>query len=295
MRPATARPGTVFRAGAIRIDASAVNPSALVKTACVEAVQGTVVTTLWKSANPELRRGAANWPTAWTSLLVDLSKTRSLNGGDYEIRLRADLVNGGKYTSLSAPMRVQTGPTKTGTLRAETFSIVPYQGEATMILGGGGTDVFELTGVTPSQVASINGVNYKDFFQLKPMTGQAIYRGSVYDCLRLTDGREVYFQGIERLKLDGGIEIPLTYKPNDPEFPNQWNLHVTDVPAAWRYTKGATGVLLASLDTGLLSPSQRQIPSSWDRQGNPTAYTWTTDVGGIHDMDTDADDHRRDR
>jgi hypothetical protein len=287
--------GTVFRNGAIRVDASAVRPPAAFDTVFIEAVRGGVATTLWQSSGRNPWRIGSDSLSGWKSVLVDLSKTPTINGGDYEIRLRANLVDGGTYTSRSAPMRVQTGPTKTGTLQAETFSIAPYQGEATVVVGGGGTDVFELTGVTPAKVASINGLTYSAFFQLKPTSGQAIYRGSTYDCLRLTDGREVYFQGIERLRFDGGIEFSLTYKPNDPQFSQQWNLHVTDVPGAWRYTKGATSVLLASLDTGLLSPNQRQIPNSWYASGKPASYIWTTDVGGIHDMNlqrmiTDATD-----
>lgn len=293
-------PGTVFRAGAIRIDASAVKPPAPVQKAYVDAIQGGLVTTVWSSESLRNYSYAPNWPVAWQSLLVDLS-AKLPTSGDFQIRLRADLANGQTYLSGSAPIRVQDGPTKIGTVAPETFSIGSWFEEGTVIRGGGGTDVLQLTGVTAALVASIDGMTYKDFLQLKPTTGQAIYRGSAYDCLRLTDGREVYFQGIERLKLDGGIQVPLAYTPNDPEFHDQWNLHATDVPSAWRYTKGSSSVLLASLDTGLLSPTQRQVEVR-DARGNVVrdtagnvVYTWTNNVGTVNDMNatrmiTDATD-----
>src|SRR5262249_46188123 len=48
---------------------------------------------------------------------------------------------------------------------------------------------------------------------------------------------------------DKTIELQVT--PNDPFFNEQWDLAVTDVPDAWRFTTGSSSVLLVSLDTGL--------------------------------------------
>ena len=108
-----------------------------------------------------------------------------------------------------------------------------------MFRGGGGTDTFEL-GVTPSRKSlSLNGVAGVS----NSTANQAIYQGSAYDYLRLTDGREIYFQGFERLKFSDGSIHELAVRPFDPAFGEQWNLHVTDVPSAWRFTQGSTDVL----------------------------------------------------
>lgn len=41
--------------------------------------------------------------------------------------------------------------------------------------------------------------------------------------------------------------------PNDPHFPYQWNLTVANLPKAWETTKGSKSVVVAVLDTGVLS------------------------------------------
>ena len=81
--------------------------------------------------------------------------------------------------------------------------------------------------------------------------GQAIYQGLAVDYVRLTDGREIYFTGIERLQAVVTIPnhafprfIDLAVTPNDPDFQKQWNLQITDVPDAWRFTQGSDKVLL---------------------------------------------------
>jgi hypothetical protein len=130
---------------------------------------------------------------------------------------------------------------------------------ATVYYGGGGTDSLNFPGIKPGQVKSLNGEplsNYKPSVAL-PRSGlsvenQAIYRGSSFDYLRLDDGREVYFQGVEELVFDG-LTLELQVHPNDPDFPKQWNLAVTDTADAWRFTKGSENVLIVSLDNGLTS------------------------------------------
>lgn len=39
--------------------------------------------------------------------------------------------------------------------------------------------------------------------------------------------------------------------PNDPYFPEQWNLHTIQMPAAWGITTGSESVVIAVLDTGV--------------------------------------------
>jgi len=92
--------------------------------------------------------------------------------------------------------------------------------------------------------------------QLDPLINstdnQAIYRGTSFDHLTLHDGREIYFQGIEVLQFADGT-LDLTRDANDTSYGDQWNHFTTDVPGAWRFSKGADNVLLVSLDTGVLT------------------------------------------
>lgn len=108
-------------------------------------------------------------------------------------------------------------------------------------------------------------INFNAFSPTGSTNNQAIYRGSSFDHMTLADGREIYFQGIETLKFADGI-VDMTLDVNDPSFADQWNIHVTDVDGAWRFTRGSSNVLLASLDTGILTAAGAS--------------------GGIHDIDT---------
>ena len=122
-----------------------------------------------------------------------------------------------------------------------------------------------LNGVSTGDVVSINGVNVDSFYS--PVTSQAIFGGTAFDYMTLADGREIYFQGIETLDFSNA-SIDLRIQPTDAEFGRQWNLHISDVDSAWRFTRGSQGVLLASLDTGILTPVGR------------------ANGGGIHDIST---------
>ncbi|KPJ75957.1 MAG: hypothetical protein AMJ54_13385, partial [Deltaproteobacteria bacterium SG8_13] len=148
---------------------------------------------------------------------------------------------------------------RTGTFQAETFRldwIAPlvddtYDNRAVVLHGAGGTDTLDL-GLMPDQVVSLDGLSLADF-EPTPNSppDQAIYHGSAYDYLSLADGREVYLKGIERLQFADGLIEELQVYANDPIFPAQWGLAVTDVPVAWRFTTGSDDVVLVSLDDGL--------------------------------------------
>jgi len=95
-----------------------------------------------------------------------------------------------------------------------------------VIYGAGGTDTLDL-GVPRSSVAKLDGVDLSAF-RSTPNSApkQVIYHGTSFDFLRLNDGREVYFQGIERLKFSDNTITVLQAAPNstDPWFQQQWNL-----------------------------------------------------------------------
>ena len=119
-------------------------------------------------------------------------------------------------------------------------------------VGAGGTDTLDL-GISSTVVSSFKRDSLSAFDPLAgAVTDLAVYQGTTFDFLSFTNGREIYFQGIEKLVFSDGVTLDLQIQTDDPSFSDQWNLHVSDVGSAWRFTQGSQEVLLVSLDTGLL-------------------------------------------
>jgi hypothetical protein len=210
--------------------------------------------------------------------LVNLADTPSLARGTYTIKATAFFKNGSvAVATVANPLQVKGSTVREGNSSGETFVAQPLDGNGVVIHGNGGTDTLDLQ-VDRDLVASLNG---KPLSAFTPTAGgQAIYQGLAVDYLRLTDGREIYFTGIENLTVlaepvlspdaafVGGIGGPLKFPEtirlavaaNDPDYPRQWNLHATDVPDAWRFTQGSSQVLLVSLDTGVFQVQQQFPP-----------------------------------
>jgi serine protease len=206
-----------------------------------------------------------------TDGLVNLLETANLPGGALTIEGRAYFKDGSIAVSSGTTITVKIGPILNGDFRGNTFDLSQISGNGDFINGAGGTDTLNLN-VDSKLVASIDGMSLAAF---SPTAGgQAIYQGVAVDYIRLTTGREVYFTGIENLQIwvsptavsafVAGVGTPLTpilqtiglsVTTNDDNFDNQWNLQITDVPDAWRFTTGSNKVLLVSLDTGALAPS----------------------------------------
>lgn len=202
-----------------------------------------------------------------TDGLVNLLNTNNLAGGTTTIQATAYFKDGSKVVSAGVTMQVKTGSTVTGSFKAETFDISQMTGDGLVIQGNGGTDRLILNLSDSSQIASIDGMSPAGF---SPTAGgQAIYQGVAVDYVRLISGREIYFTGFENLQVQASPPpnttfsgsgnpsqmpqtINLVIRPTDEIFRKQWNLQVTDVPDAWRFTTGSNQVLLVSLDTGVL-------------------------------------------
>jgi serine protease len=205
--------------------------------------------------------------TSIVSGLVNLNGL-ALSAGTVRIVAHAYFTNGSQTLSSESFMTLKSGQVVNGDFKAQSFDINTLTGDGLLIHGRGGTDVLKLNAFR-SQIASINGTSLSAY---RPTAGgQAIYQGTAVDYVRLTSGRELYFTGIERLevfdtlpvasKLVTGTILPPVHTttlvnliaiPNDPNFAQQWNLHVTDTADAWRFTQGSSKVLLVSLDTGVL-------------------------------------------
>lgn len=138
-----------------------------------------------------------------------------------------------------------------GTLRADTFNFQP--GYAKTIInangnvdyGSGKRDLLNLSGIASTSVTTNLADNLK---------GGVVYNAGngnrLYDAITLSDGSEILFQGIETIQFkDKTVDLSVT--PNDPDFNKQWNLHMTGVHNAWRFTQGNNQVAIGIADTGL--------------------------------------------
>ncbi|MBW4447261.1 MAG: S8 family serine peptidase [Spirirestis rafaelensis WJT71-NPBG6] len=138
-----------------------------------------------------------------------------------------------------------------GTLGADTFN---YQsGYAKTIInangnvdyGSGKRDLLNLSGIASTSVTTNLADNLKGGVVYNTGNGNRLY-----DAITLSDASEILFQGIETIQFkDKTVNLSVT--PNDPDFNKQWNLHMTGVHNAWRFTQGNDQVAIGIADTGL--------------------------------------------
>ena len=238
-------PQTVFQDSALRVSYDVAVTGSTLKNVTLEARGGGRVTALAHSTGAQMANELVN--------LATLSSP--LPAGQYDLYEEVQLADGKTFDSALEKMtvlNVNKRPVWTFQTKIYTYNDTP--GTGTVYIGNGGMNTLKLT-VPAAKVASIDGVPLAGF--KGETTNQAIYRGSAYDYLRLTDGAEIYFQGIEKLNFSDGKTLDLTSQvtPNDPLFPAQWNLQISGVTDAWRFTQGSANVLLVSLDTGLSDPA----------------------------------------
>lgn len=233
---------TVFEDGVLRLNYSWFNTSNLDEVR-IEAVQGgSVVANLgtWSSSSR-------------SNQLINLANFSSIDDGTYKLQAVAETTGGSVYTSSATKIRVLPWSVKYGTIGPDTLAYSGAPKTGAVFLGRGGTDTLDLASFSQADVKSINGVSLGSFNPYFSTANQAIFQGSSFDYLTLSNGREIYFQGIENLEFSDGSRVELQVHPNDTYFNDQWNLRVSDVESAWRFTRGSSGILIASLDTGILT------------------------------------------
>ena len=235
---------TAFQGGAIRLNYSVQNVAALSNVRLEALKNGSLVSTLGTWAGASL-----------TNELLNLASFSTLTAGDYQFRVVARNTIGQDFYSTAQAFKILNNSRINGTFGADTLDYSTGLGTGAIFLGRGGTDTLNLgaAGISRTTITSIDGLSLVAFTP-SSATNQAIYGGTAFDYLTLSDGREIYFQGIEYLRFADGTTLELQVHPNDPYFNYQWNLAVSDVPDAWRFTQGSSNVLLASLDTGILTP-----------------------------------------
>lgn len=177
--------------------------------------------------------------------------------------------------------------TRVGTLGADTFTYelttgqAVFSGNGNVDFGNGSRDTlnFRTAGISSNQVnfnwaiATGGGVAYN------PGNGNRMF-----DAITLNNGGKILFEGIERIEFtdttidlttynvgvtNTGVGIKGTIVPNDEKFNQQWNLHMTGVHNAWRFTSGTSNILVGIQDSGLGFAADGSIhpdlrPTSWD-------------------------------
>ncbi|UBF23798.1 S8 family serine peptidase [Kovacikia minuta CCNUW1] len=141
--------------------------------------------------------------------------------------------------------------TEYGTLGADRFDFAGsyartiVSGNGNVDFGNGLRDTLDLSNLLSTSVS----FNYAD-----TSGGGVLYNPGngtrVFDAINLNDGRQILFEGIDTIRFaDRTINLSVT--PNDPLFNQQWNLHMTGVHNAWRFTTGSNNILVGVQDTGL--------------------------------------------
>lgn len=230
---------TVFDDGALRLNYDWSSLSYSFSSVHLEAWQDNTLTST-----------LGTWTeTSLSNELLNLANFTGLTDGDYDFRLVARDGQGTDVVSTSQSISILPWLNTLGTFGADTFTYDTLSSGA-VFLGRGGTDTLALNEVEIEDVASLNGMSLTNFTASN--TSQAIFGGTAFDYITLADGREIYFQGIEFLNFADG-SLDLLIQPSDTYFDWQWNLHVSDVGSAWRFTQGSEDVMLVSLDTGILT------------------------------------------
>ena len=139
-----------------------------------------------------------------------------------------------------------------GTLGADTFTYQSgynfniFSGNGNYNYSVGARDILDLSGYASNAV----GINLA---QNNTTSGVVYDPGNgtrVFDAIVLGDGSQILFENIEVVKF-ADTTLNLSHIPNDPLFNQQWNLHMTGVHNAWRFTQGDNSVLMGIVDTGL--------------------------------------------
>lgn len=161
-------------------------------------------------------------------------------------------------SSNQSPTPVDSPPYFQGTLRADTFT---YSSSSNLtIFSGNGNVEFG----SKKDILDLNNIYFNTISWNPANTtgGGVVYNpgngNRVFDEIRFTDGKQILFEGIDTIKFaDTTIDLSIT--PNDPQFYQQWNLHMMGVHNAWRFTTGSDKVLVGIQDTGLANNSAGQF------------------------------------
>ena len=140
-----------------------------------------------------------------------------------------------------------------GNLYANTFSVGLENGSRQIILGNGNVnfssgarDILDLSNIFSNSVSFSPADIENGGVAYNPGNGTRIFDGIYLH----NYNQLILFEGIDTILLADGT-INLSKIPNDPYFNHQWNLHMTGVHNAWRFTQGSDQVMIGIQDSGL--------------------------------------------
>jgi serine protease len=208
---------------------------------------------------------------------ADANGLTDLDSGTYYIQVYAYSTAETNYTLTVSAKSNQPIPTSAssstfwqkGTLLADKLT---YSGnnQTTFVSGNGNAEFgsgkpdilnLESAGIYSNQVSFNFATATGGGFIANPGNGIRLL-----DEIKINNGNQILFEGIERIEfvdisydltqqVPGNTITPVVV-PNDPAFGQQWNLHVTGVHDAWRFTVGNNNVLIGIEDSGLGTNSQ---------------------------------------
>ncbi|MEW6498267.1 MAG: PPC domain-containing protein, partial [Cyanobacteriota bacterium] len=202
---------TAFEDGAIRFSYNFADTASLSDVSLEVLSGGSVVSTLGTWTGSSL-----------SDTLINLADFSNLTGGDYQLRAVAHTTDGQDFFSDSQSLTILSwddSDDNYGTFAGDTLNYSAGLDTGAVMLGRGGTDTLNLSDVFQSDVKGINGLSLSSFNPLSgSTTNQAIFGGTAFDYLTLSDGREIYFQGIENLSFSDGSTLELAVHPDDTSF-----------------------------------------------------------------------------
>jgi subtilisin family serine protease len=168
--------------------------------------------------------------------------------------------------------------TVSGTLGADRFEVVP--GKRNVFSGNGnfqfGQHLFDTIDLSKYSSTSVKRLEWANPSQRTGEKHNFSNGARLLDSLALLDNTSVLFEGIEVIKF-ADKEERLWVGPNDPLFPDQWNLHMTGVHNAWDFTKGSDQVLIGIADSGLGTISGEIHPDLGDTFVDPSNNQYQDD------------------
>ncbi len=205
-----------------------------------------------------------NQPVSASSFDLPIAQSRSRRGGQ-EDRL-ASIPSENQSVSQPVPQNASSKTWKQGTLGADvlvydrTNQTTFVSGNGNISFGTGGRDVLDLKtiGIFSNQATFNWATATAGGVVDNPGNGNRLF-----DAITLNDGKQILFESIEQIVFADttydltvanpsiGLGIQATVTPNDEKFTQQWDLHITGVHNAWRFSTGSAGVLIGIEDSGL--------------------------------------------
>ena len=205
----------------------------------------------------------------------------------------ADSLTGSLSASSASASTAVSGNTRqvAGTLGSDTFAIDSryqyniFSGNGNFQFGKGEYDWIDLSAQSSKSVTFNFATTQGGGVLYDPGNGSR-----KFDSITLSNGSQILFENIDKIRFADDW-MDLSVMPNDPQFSQQWNLHMMGVQNAWYFTTGSASVLVGIEDTGLGTDSSSNThpdlrsttiyPDNYQDDFSQDATSHGTDVQGV--------------